>query len=129
MYHVEWRFVPVSDRPTRYNSGVNARNSDDGRIWHQAQTGDASGGSLFGETLVDGELARVNTRDQLTEQRVRPAGEWNTFEITFADSRMVLWVNGAVSVEWNSCQVPTGHVGLEAEGDRIEFRRVLLKPL
>ncbi|HEX8203861.1 MAG TPA: family 16 glycoside hydrolase, partial [Isosphaeraceae bacterium] len=51
IYHVEWRFTPVEGK-TGYNSGIYARNSADGRVWHQAQTGDATGGFLFGDTLV-----------------------------------------------------------------------------
>jgi hypothetical protein len=129
IFHVEWRFVPVSDGPTRYNSGIYVRNSEDGVIWHQAQTGDASGGFLFGDTLVDGTLERISTRDQVEDSRVKPAGEWNTYELVFTGNRVSLWVNGDVTVEWDGCQVPSGHVGLEAEGYRIEFRRVLLKPL
>ncbi|QDV38132.1 3-keto-disaccharide hydrolase [Tautonia plasticadhaerens] len=129
IYHVEWRFVPVAEGPRRYNSGIYVRNSEDGTVWHQAQTGDASGGFLFGDTLIDGELERISTRDRVPDPRVKPAGEWNTYEVTFAGERVTLWVNGAVTVDWETCQVPSGHVGLEAEGYRIEFRRVLLKPL
>ena len=49
IYHVEWRFTPVAGKKG-YNSGIYARNSADARIYHQAQTGDASGGYLFGTT-------------------------------------------------------------------------------
>ena len=42
---------------------------------------------------------------------------------------MTLWVNGAVTTQWHDCQVPRGYVGLEAEGYRIEFRTVKVKPL
>ena len=31
--------------------------------------------------------------------------------------------------EWHDCEVPRGFVGLEAEGYRIEFRNVKVKPL
>lgn len=127
VFHVEWRFVPVSEGDDRYNSGVYARNSGDGRVWHQAQTGDASGGYLFGLTPVDGEIQRVSSRDDLTDQRVTPAGEWNVFEIIFDGPKIALWVNGAIVSEMEPIEVPAGHVGLEAEGYEIEFRRVLLK--
>ena len=129
VFHVEWRFVPVAEGPDRYNSGIYARNSDDGIIWHQAQVGGGSGGFLFGDSPVDGELTRINLRDPSTPSRVLLAGEWNTFELTAEGPRLTLWVNGAVTVEWDSCEVPNGFVGLEAEGYRIEFRKVLLKPL
>jgi hypothetical protein len=129
IYHVEWRFTPVETGKKSYNSGVYARNSADAKVWHQAQTGGGSGGFLFGDTPVDGEVKRINLSKEVKDQRVRPAGEWNTFEITCKGKDMTLWVNGAVTCEWHDCQVPRGYVGLEAEGYRIEFRNVKLKPL
>ena len=53
VFHVEWKFTPIANGK-RYNSGIFVRNSEDATIWHQAQTGDASGGFLFGDTPVDG---------------------------------------------------------------------------
>src|SRR3954451_6566989 len=48
IYHVEWAFVPApAGAKAKYNSGIYVRNSADATIWHQAQTGDASGGFLF----------------------------------------------------------------------------------
>jgi hypothetical protein len=128
VFHVEWRFSPVEGKKG-YNSGIYARNSADARIWHQAQTGGGSGGFLFGDTPIDGKVQRINLSKQVKDQRVKPAGEWNTFEITCKGRDMTLWVNGAVTCEWHDCQVPRGYVGLEAEGWRIEFRNVKLKPL
>src|SRR5512140_263186 len=78
--HVEWRFVPIAGGKG-YNSGVMARNSADGTIWHQAQVGDASGGFLMGATLVNGASQRINLRAQMKDNPVKPAGEWNTYEI------------------------------------------------
>jgi hypothetical protein len=128
VYHVEWRFTPVEGKKG-YNSGVFARNSADATVWHQAQTGNASGGFLFGDTPVDGKLKRVNLSKQVKGKRVKPAGEWNTFEITCRGKTMTLWVNGAETCEFDACEVPRGYVGLEAERWRIEFRNVKVKSL
>lgn len=128
VFHVEWRFTPVPGKKG-YNSGVYARNSADGTVWHQAQTGDASGGYLFGNTPVDGQAKRLNLSRQLHGQRVKPAGEWNTYEITSRGKSITLWVNGAVTSVFEACEVPRGFLGLEAEGWRIEFRNVKLKVL
>jgi hypothetical protein len=128
IFHVEWRFVPVPEGK-RYNSGIFVRNSADATIWHQAQTGDASGGFLFGDTLVNGQMQRINLSKQVSDKRVKPAGEWNTYEITCKGKDMILWVNGAVTCEWHDCEVPRGYIGLEAEGWKIEFRNVKVKPL
>ena len=126
IYHVEWRFTKIPGKKG-YNSGMYARNSADARIWHQAQTGDASGGFIFGETEENGKLRRINIPKQKAPSRVKPAGEWNTFELACEGKEMTLWVNGAVTADWKDCPVPRGYVGLEAEGYRIEFRNVKLK--
>ncbi len=127
VFHVEWRFSPI-DGKKGYNSGIYARNSRDARIWHQAQTGSGSGGFLFGDTPIQGKLKRINHGKQ-GPSRVKPAGEWNTFEITCRGTEMTLWVNGAIADQFRECEVKKGYVGLEAEGYRIEFRSVLLKTL
>jgi Domain of Unknown Function (DUF1080) len=128
IFHVEWRFTAIPGKKG-YNSGVYARNSSDATIYHQAQTGDASGGYLFGNTLEKGAAKRFNLSKQQTESRVKPAGEWNVFEITCQGKEMTLWVNGAIANRWPDCEVSKGYVGLEAEGYRIEFRNVKVKPL
>lgn len=128
VFHVEWRFTPVAGKKG-YNSGIYARNSADAKIWHQAQTGDSSGGFIFGNTKVGDEVKRVNLSQRGQPSRVKPAGEWNTFEITCRGKEMTLWVNGAVTSQWKECEVLRGYVGLEAEGWRIEFRNVKVKSL
>jgi hypothetical protein len=128
VFHVEWRFTPVAGK-RGFNSGVFVRNSADAKLWFQAQTGDASGGFLFGDMPVDGKPTRVNLSRQLKDKRVKPAGEWNTYEITCKGKEVSLWVNGAVTSVFDACEVTKGYVGLEAEGFRIEFRNVKLKPL
>jgi hypothetical protein len=128
IYHVEWRFTPVPGK-NGYNSGIYARNSADAKIWHQAQTGDGSGGYIFGSTQIGGANKRFNRSERGRASRVKPAGEWNTFEITCRGQEMTLWVNGAVTTRWQECKVPRGFVGLEAEGWRIEFRNVKVKTI
>jgi hypothetical protein len=127
--HLEWCFAKVETENPRYNSGFYVRNSADASLWHQAQTGSGSGGFLFGNTLVKGEKQRVNLREQMKENRVAPAGEWNTFEIRAEGKRISLWVNGAVTTVFDSCEVPRGYLGFEAEGYKISFRNIKLKEL
>ena len=128
LLHVEWRFHKLEGSP-RYNSGIFVRNSADGVIWHQAQTGNASGGFIFGNTPVNGQPQRINLSKQIREQRVKPAGEWNEYEIRCEGRNIRLWVNGAVTSEFADCEVPKGYIGLEAEGYPIEFRNIRIKPL
>ena len=129
IFHFEFCYTKIEGK-TGYNSGAYVRNSRDGAIWHQAQFGDAKDGYLFGETpTADGKKKFFSLQKQVTDMRVKPAGEWNTFEVTARGRTLTLWVNGAVTCQFDACGLASGHVGLEAEGYRIEFRNLKLKEL
>lgn len=129
VFHFEFRYVKIEGK-TGYNSGAYIRNSKDGSVWHQAQMGDASGGFLFGRTVVSDEPnARFSLSKLVTDSRMKPAGEWNTMELTAAGKVLTLWVNGAVTCRFENCQNPKGHLGLEGEGYPIEFRNLKVKEL
>lgn len=129
VFHCEYRYTKI-DGKTGYNSGIYVRNNQDGSLWHQAQFGDANGGYLFGESpTADGGKASFSTKDTAKADQVKPAGEWNTLEITARGPELTLWVNGEVTSVFNACGSPKGVVGLEGEGFRIEFRNLKVKAL
>lgn len=128
--HVEWRFrkVEVEEGEPRYNGGVYFWAEPKGAQFYQAQTGQA-GGWLFGDFPKDGDRNRTNLRDQMGENRVKPVGEWNTYEIHATPQEIRLWVNGAVQSRWENPPLTGGYFGLEAEGYYMEFRKLLIKEL
>jgi hypothetical protein len=123
---VEWRFTPRTS--AKYNSGIGVRLSKYGEIWHQAQTG-PTGGFLFGDDLVNGVMTRTNLSKQMTSNRVKPAGEWNLYEVRAQGDRITLSVNGEVVNEWTGVALRRGYIGLEAEGAEVTFRNIRLKEL
>ena len=129
IFHFEFCYTRFEGK-TGYNSGGYVRNSKDGAIWHQAQFGDAKDGYLFGVTpTADGKTKFFNLDKEVKDMRVKPAGEWNTFEVTARGRTLVLWVNGAVTCQFDECGLARGFVGLEGEGYRIEFRNLKVKAL
>lgn len=129
IFHLEFRYTKVEGK-TGYNSGAYVRNSANGGIWHQAQFGDGKDGFLFGETPTDdGKKKFFNVAKEVKDGRVKPAGEWNTLEITAKGRTLTLWVNGAVTCQFDNCGAPSGLVGVEGEGYRIEFRNMQVKEL
>ena len=129
IFHFEFRYTKV-EGVEGYNSGAYVRNSKNGDVWHQAQFGDANGGYLFGATpRGDGSNRSFSTKDPAVDGRIKPAGEWNTLEITAKGETLTLWVNGAVTGEFSECGAPKGLVGVEGEGFRIEFRNLKVKEL
>lgn len=129
IFHLEFRYTKVEGK-SGYNSGAYVRNSKDGALWHQAQFGDGADGFLFGETPgADAKKRFFSTKRDLTDVRVKPAGQWNTLEITARGQEITLWVNGAVTSRYAQCGHPRGFLGLEGEGYRIEFRNLKVKEL
>jgi len=125
-FHAEWRFTKVKGTPN-YNSGVFFRNSENGTTWHQAQT-TPGGGYLFGETPVNGKLTAFNEQKNMTENRIKPAGQWNAFDIRCLGETCTLAVNGKV-VNTIQTGVDKGYVGLESEGFQITFRNLKVQEL
>lgn len=129
IFHFEFCYTKIEGK-TGYNSGAYVRNSKDGAIWHQAQFGDAKDGYLFGQTLgADGKKNWFNLSKQVTDMRVKRAGEWNTLEVTAVGKVLTLWVNGAVTSHFDDCGREKGYLGLEGEGYRIEFRNLKVREL
>lgn len=125
-FRVKWRFTPVPDT-TKYNSGVFFRNNQDGTIWHQAQTS-LGGGYIFGLTPMDGKPTRFNLQKEMKENRVKPAGQWNLYDIRCVGTTCTLAVNGEV-VNTVQTGVTKGYVGLESEGYQITFKDFKLTEL
>jgi hypothetical protein len=129
IFHFEFCYTKIEGK-TGYNSGAYVRNSKDGAIWHQAQFGDAKDGHLFGVSPTpEGKPKFFSLQKEVKDIRVKPAGEWNTFEVTARGKTLTLWVNGAVTCQFDNCGQAQGHLGLEGEGYRIEFRNLKVKAL
>jgi len=128
VFHVEWRFTPVSPATTKYNSGVGVRLSSYGELWVQAQTG-LAGGYLFGTNLSNGAIRGFNLSKEMKENRVKPAGEWNVYDVRVQGDTITLSVNGEVVNEIKGIALRRGYIGLEAEGYEITFRNLKLESL
>jgi hypothetical protein len=126
-FHVKWRFTPLTTAEPKYNSGVFFRNNLDGSIWHQAQTS-LDGGYIFGLTPVDGKPQRFNLQKEMKANRVKPAGQWNVYDIRCVSDTCTLAVNGEV-VNTTKVGINKGYVGLESEGYSITFKDMKLKEL
>ncbi len=126
IFHVEFAFTPVTGTNRNYNSGVFIRNSADGSVWYQAQLA-MDGGYLFGYGPVDGKGKRFKLAP--AELRMRPAGQWNTIEVSAHGHELTVWLNGAITCRYTQCEQPRGYIALESEGYRIQFRNLKLKRL
>jgi hypothetical protein len=142
--HVEWRFLasepaapqgsapagaPPANAPV-YNGGVYVRTALDGKSWVQLQVSHADEPPVVGDLIaqVPGQAERVDVF-QTQPSAAAPIGEWNTYDVSLKGPRIELSVNGKPAAVWTACPLPTGHVGLQAEGAPIEVRAFRYRPL
>ena len=122
--HVEWRWV---DEPA--NSGIFVLAEPGDGLWPRCaevnlmagHAGDmiASGGSAF-EELPEGRFLRTTV-----ESPEKPAGEWNTAEITCNGNHIQAFVNGTLMNEAHFDRT-SGHIALQSEGGPLEVRNVYI---
>jgi hypothetical protein len=124
--HAEWRFTKLAGSP-KYNSGIYFRNNADGSVWNQAQVA-FDGGYIFGVTYSDGQLQHYTRQADMKENRLKPAGEWNVYDLRCEGSKCTLAVNGVITSTSDSVW-KKGYIGLQAEGYRIEFRNLTIQEL
>jgi hypothetical protein len=136
--HVEWRFLerpasPPGTAPGKaapvYNGGVYVRTALDGSSWVQLQVARANKPPVVGDLIaqVPGQKERVDVF-QSQPSAAAPIGEWNSYDVDLKGPKIDLRVNGKAAVTWSSCPIPSGHIGLQAEGAPIEVRAFRYKP-
>jgi hypothetical protein len=124
---VDFRYTPRGPEELRYNSGIGIRLSKYGELWVQAQAG--LSGYLFGANFTDGAIKSFNLSKEVTTNRVKPAGEWNHYEVRVQADRVTLAINGEVVNQVTGIGLRRGYIALEAEGYEITFRNLKLQPL
>jgi hypothetical protein len=138
--HVEWRWATVPS-----NSGVLLHAQETNLIeWPlciEAQLKNGSAGDIVmighgagvsaGDStyLIKPEEGRFKVSGKFEESSEKPAGEWNTYEITCDGENIELVVNGVLQNDVSKSTISSGPIGLQSEGTPIEFRNVYLIPL
>jgi hypothetical protein len=64
-----------------------------------------------------------------SEQRCKPAGEWNHYRVECNNGAIKLAVNGKVVSGVSECKPRKGYICLEAEGTECRFRNIKIKEL
>jgi hypothetical protein len=128
---LEWRWVEEAT-----NSGIfvlieDARNPFPNGIECQLHAGDAGdlvllGGSDLAEyKLPEGlnerpEFPIIKKQNASTEKEV---GQWNKAEIRVNDGQITVYINGTLQ-NVGTNRVKEGHIGLQSEGSKIQFRNL-----
>lgn len=137
--HVEWRWT---NEPS--NSGVLINVQGKEMIFPhcveaQLMNGKAGdivlmgkGASIYVEDsiyTVTSEERRYLAISKLEESSEKPAGEWNSYDITSLDGTLELYVNGVLQNKGTDMALTEGNIALQSEGAPLQFRNIYLQPL
>lgn len=134
--HIEWRYP---EDPT--NSGVFLHTSGPDVIWpahYQAQLKSENAGDFIvhgvGVSATIGDTVYVSSDTlkplipKLYPTNENPAGQWNSYDITCIGNTIEVKVNGVLQNTATNCSLTKGGIGLQAEGSKIQFRNLWIKP-
>jgi len=135
--HVEWCYP---EKPT--NSGVMLHVNGPDKIWishYQAQLKYENAGDFIVHgvgveaTLGDSVYVSSETNKplipKLNPSNEKPAGEWNSFDITCDGNTIEIKVNGLLQNTAKNCSLTKGGIGLQAEGSKIQFRNLWVEEI
>ena len=135
--HLEWRYP---EEPT--NSGVFVHVTGPDKIWashYQGQLKHLNAGDFIvhgvGNSATIRDTVYTSTAEvkpliaKMHPSNEKPAGEWNTYNITCKGNTIELRVNGLLQNVATNCTFSRGGIGLQAEGSKIQFRNLWIEPL
>ena len=79
--------------------------------------------------LVSSEEKRYLAIPKFEESSEKPAGDWNTYDITSKDGTLELYVNGVLQNKGTGMTLTEGNIALQSEGGPMQFRNIYLEPL
>jgi hypothetical protein len=127
LLNVEWRW-PVEAT----NSGVFIHAQLPDTIWPKCFECQLAAGNA-GDFICAGG-SDMNERSDKSKKSVKkmaassekPAGEWNTMEVTCTANTITVYVNGVLQNKATGVSASSGYICLQSEGKDIEFRNVYL---
>jgi len=142
--HAEWRWSAVSpvERPGKPGNGgvlVHISSGPKDRAWplsFQVQTKNKFAGDLlpmagatFAEPLTSAPGAATAIKAHTAPDSEKPAGEWNTCDVTCRGDTIEVKINGVAQNRVTDCSLTQGKIGFQFEGTPFELRAVTLSKL
>ena len=137
--HLEWRWT---NEPS--NSGVLLNCQGKEIIFPHCVEAQLMNGKA-GDIVLMGKGASITVKDstymvtseerrylgipKFEESSEKPAGEWNSYDITSIDGTIELYVNGVLQNIGSESTLTEGNIALQSEGAPLQFRNIYLQPL
>ena len=127
--HVEWRYPGEAS-----NSGVFIHAQLPDTIWIrsfecQLAAGNAGDFICMNGTTMNEQKNNSRVVKKMAASSEKPAGGWNTMEVTCKSNTIEVTVNGILQNKATGISQSKGHICLQSEGKDIEFRNVFITKL
>jgi hypothetical protein len=134
--HAEWRWP---GKPGNSGVLVHISSGPKDRVWplcYQVQTknkfvGDLlpMAGAAFAEPLTSAPGAATAIKARTAPDSEKPAGEWNTCDITCRGDAIEVSINGVPQNRITGCSLHEGKIGFQFEGVPFEIRHITVAGL
>jgi len=121
---------------TEGNGGVLLRVHGEDKVWPrsmEAQGWSTNVGDIFHiggfPMKTDPERTHGRRTQKLHDDLERPIGNWNNYEIYVNGGNLRIYLNRVLQNYAEECKVVPGHIGLQSEGSRMQFRNIVLIPI
>jgi len=127
---VEWRWPEKAT-----NSGIFQRVQPEYQALpecYECQLMAGNAGDLYamaGCSTAETRASGTNGMKKLLPSNEKPVGEWNKAEITCDGGNITIYINGELQNKATGASLAEGYVGLQSEGEAVEFRNVRLTPI
>ena len=128
--HLEWRWNAEAG-----NGGILLHMQPGDKVWprcFQAQLKDEHAGDLIameGADAYETASQPKHTLPHVSESSEQSVGEWNAFEIVAKDSHLEFYVNGILQNKATELNYVAGPIGLQLEGQAIDYRNIYIEYL
>ena len=78
---------------------------------------------------TDPDRTRGRRTVKMHKSNERPMGEWNNYEIVMNGGELEIYVNRLLQNDATECAEIPGHICLQSEGAKMEFRNIVLIPI
>jgi hypothetical protein len=134
--HVEWRWT---GKPGNGGVLLHIASGPKDKVWPlslQVQTkhgnvGDLlpMAGAIFSEPLTSAPGAYPAIKAHTAPDSEKPAGEWNSMDVTCRDGVVDVVINGVAQNHVSGAQPASGPIGFQLEGTPYELRHLRIQPL
>ena len=102
--HVEWKTL----KEDKYDAGLYIRTLNDGSGPYPKQG--------YQINLLKGKEGNIhNLKGASSTGLIKPAGEWNTFDVQVIGDTVSMMINGKPAYKASGLKIPAGHVGIQVE--------------